>query len=74
MLDMDPADQWALGERETICVHNCAKSMLELKGFLHMQLLKDYTSVRKKNRNTFEDIWLKYKYYLLNLNSISSMP
>ena len=43
-------DEWALGERETICVHNCAKSMLELKGFLHMQLLKDYTTVRKKNR------------------------
>ena len=37
MLDIvDDADEWALGERETICVHNCAKSMLELKGFLHM--------------------------------------
>ncbi len=46
----DEDDKWVMGERETICVHNCAKSMLELKGFLHMQLLKDYTTVRKNNR------------------------
>ena len=52
----DAEDKWTLGERETVCVHNCAKSMLELKGFLHMQLLKDYTSVRKKNRDIFENI------------------
>ena len=52
----DADDEWALGERETVCIHNCAKSMFELKGFLHMQLLKDYTAVRKKNRNAFEDI------------------
>ena len=52
----DADDQWTLGERETVCIHNCAKSMLELKGFLHMQLLKDYTTVRKKNRSAFEDI------------------
>ena len=57
MLDLeDPDDSWALGERETVCMHNCSKSMMELKGFLHMQLLKDYTTVRKKNREAFEDI------------------
>ena len=52
----DPEDEWTLGERETICVHNCTKSLIELKGFLHTQLLKDFTTVRKKNRATFEDI------------------
>ena len=57
MLDIaDEEDKWALGERETICVHNCAKSMLELKSFLHVQLLKDFTTVREKNRATFEDL------------------
>jgi len=48
--------KWLLSEKETICMHNCAKSYVELKGFLHEQLLKDYTYVRKKNRTLFENL------------------
>ena len=29
------SDDWVLGERETICVHNCAKGYLKTKAFLH---------------------------------------
>jgi len=47
---------WLLSEKDTICVHNCARSYFELKGFLHNQLLKDYSYVRKKNRNHFESL------------------
>jgi hypothetical protein len=43
-----------LTEKETVCLHNCGKSYVELKGFLHEQLLKDYTYIRKKNRALFE--------------------
>ena len=48
--------KWLLSEKETVCMHNCAKSYVELKGFLHEQLLKDYTYVRKKNRTLFENL------------------
>ncbi len=27
--------KWLLSEKETVCMHNCAKSYVELKGFLH---------------------------------------
>ena len=27
--------EWKMSERETVCVHNCAKSYIELKDFLH---------------------------------------
>ena len=30
-----PSEEWVLGERETICVHNCAKGYLKTKAFLH---------------------------------------
>ncbi len=49
-------EKWLLSEKETVCVHNCSKSYIELKGFLHEQLLKDFTFVRKKNRNLFENL------------------
>lgn len=49
-------ETWPLGERETVCVHNCAKAYIELKGTLHNQLLKDYSHVRQKNRRLFENI------------------
>jgi hypothetical protein len=51
-----PDQKWLLSEKETVCMHNCAKSYVELKGFLHEQLLKDYTYVRKKNRTLFESL------------------
>lgn len=34
MLDIKSED-WALGERETVCVHNCTKAYIELKGTIH---------------------------------------
>ena len=52
----NPDHKWLLSEKETVCMHNCAKSYVELKGFLHEQLLKDYTYVRKKNRALFESL------------------
>ncbi|TNV79744.1 hypothetical protein FGO68_gene16045 [Halteria grandinella] len=48
------SEEWVLSEKETVCLHNCGKSYVELKGFLHEQLLKDYTYIRKKNRALFE--------------------
>ena len=51
-----PSEEWVLGERETICVHNCAKGYLKTKAFLHDQLLMDFSAVRKKNRDTFESM------------------
>jgi hypothetical protein len=48
--------EWLLSEKETVCLHNCGRSYVELKGFLHEQFLKDYTFVRKKNRATFENM------------------
>ena len=49
-------NDWLLGERETICVHNCAKSYVNLRDFLHRQMLKDFSAVRRKNRDTFEEM------------------
>ena len=49
-------EQWPLAERETVCVHNCAKAYIDLKGTLHSQLLKDYAHVRQNNRRLFENI------------------
>lgn len=37
-------------------MHNCAKSYVELKDFMHTQLLKDFSFVRKKNRKLFENL------------------
>jgi hypothetical protein len=55
-LQLDTSKKWYLSEKETVCMHNCAKSYIELKGFIHEQLLKDYTFVRKKNRKLFENL------------------
>jgi hypothetical protein len=55
-LQLDNSKKWYLTEKETVCMHNCAKSYVELKGFIHEQLLKDYTFVRKKNRKLFENL------------------
>ena len=55
MLDVESND-WVLGERETVCVHNCTKAYIELKGTIHNQLLKDYSHVRQQNRKLFENI------------------
>lgn len=57
MLEVE-SESWLLGERETVCIHNCAKAYIELKGNIHNQLLKDYAHVRKNNRKLFENIWL----------------
>lgn len=55
VLGQDPAG-WLLTKKETVCVNNCAKSYDELKHFMHDQVLKDYSFVREKNRQTFEDL------------------
>ncbi len=55
-LEVSTNGKWLLTEGETVCMHNCGKSFVELKGFLHEQLLKDYTYVRKKNRTLFEGL------------------
>lgn len=55
MLEFE-SDDWVLGERETVCVHNCTKAYIELKGTIHNQLLKDYSHVRQQNRKLFENI------------------
>jgi hypothetical protein len=55
MLEVE-SESWLLGERETVCIHNCAKAYIELKGNIHNQLLKDYAHVRKNNRKLFENI------------------
>ena len=33
--DPESSEGWSLSERETVCVHNCTKSYIELKDFLH---------------------------------------
>lgn len=55
-LGLSSAGPWVLSAKETVCLHNCGKSYVELKGFLHEQLLKDYTYIRKKNRTLFENL------------------
>ena len=52
----EKVNKWALSEKETVCVFNCSKNYVDLKGTLHEQLLKDFSHVRKKNRKLFEDI------------------
>ena len=56
MLALDDDDGWALGERETVCIHNCSKAYIDLKGTISNQLLKDYSHVRQKNRKLFENL------------------
>ena len=41
-----------LEAKEIACVNNCARSYVELKGFIHEQTLKDYSFIRDKNRTT----------------------
>ena len=52
----DDREFWLLSEKETICMHNCAKSYVELKDFIHTQVLRDYSYVRDKNRKLFESM------------------
>jgi hypothetical protein len=33
--DIKRAEDWLLTEKETVCLHNCGRSYVELKGFLH---------------------------------------
>jgi len=62
MLDIDTTsgdssrEDWHLNEKETVCIHNCAKSYVELKDFIHTQVLKDFSYVRDKNRKMFESM------------------
>ena len=55
ILEVDP-ETWLLSEKETVCVYNCSKSYVDLKAMLHDQMLRDYTHVRKNNRNLFESL------------------
>ena len=50
-----PASEWSLSHKETACLNNCARSYMELKDFLGEQLLRDYSYIRDKNRQKFED-------------------
>jgi len=55
-LGLEADKPWLLSSKETVCLHNCGISYVELKGLLHEQLLKDYTYIRKKNRTLFENL------------------
>ena len=59
LLDLDQKyvqQEWLLSEGETICIYNCTKSYVKLKGNIHDKMLGDFTGVRKQNRNLFENI------------------